>query len=653
MTTRQAHYRTRKKILSTVFRSLALAATGVMVATAGLAPTSADATTSSRDDRQYVRKCIPADPKTTSGEYIAPDGAPGSAVGGSWSTPGTDSYVQAQHLFSTLTETYGTSGAFAAGVIGNVAQESGFVPDRAQGPGMLRFGMNSKVAPVGIQGGGGGLFQFTPFTKFTNSSYWGKLHPDGWDAANQIAFVFETSFMNEEVMRYVLSTNPRYGAALYGRAPAFNTMDEMLSTSDPRRAAEAFQVGYERPAKFHPERLEMAAIANTVFNSSNVPANPAKWGLTDGRLPSEVNDVSDVDASLNQTQWGEECETEEGETGVWADFVGTHGLDVPDGLGKFYKYGDLPSQLKPYNIDIESLGIGFNDCSNWTQFTNTTSPLLNGQCVALVKAAFHSIWKSNNGSANPAFSGNGAPLAGNAAAAFGGSISTAPSKGAIASVDSGATMCGGSPCGHTYIVAHVFSNGDILLIEQNIAGYSGWATGASCNWNYRLQTKSGYESMGTRFYTPKDDGYSPDPTLTHGVISAAAGGSGGSGASPSEAIKLARTQTGAPYSLGAQGPKAYDCSGIIWWAYGKLGVALPRSADAQYKKVRSDGNLKPLGALEPGDLVFWDYGGDGRIDHVAFFLGGGRILHASKPGTPLGEGSLYSLDRIVGGGKIA
>src|SRR5699024_1326066 len=108
--------------------------------------------------------------------------------------------ANAEEIFDLLTGTYGASGEFAAGVLSNVKQESGFIPDRAEGIGELKFGMDNKNMPGG-GGPGGGLFQFTPHTKYTNgkfgnethisgaskgSDYWGANGGDGWDIENQV-----------------------------------------------------------------------------------------------------------------------------------------------------------------------------------------------------------------------------------------------------------------------------------------------------------------------------------------------------------------------------------------------------------------------------------------------------------------------------------
>lgn len=79
------------------------------------------------------------------------DGAPANGVvQDAFMTEGTPEHEVAQEIFDYFVKDKGASGAFAAGVLANVKQESGFVPDRAEGVGILRFGMDTKSPPAGI-----------------------------------------------------------------------------------------------------------------------------------------------------------------------------------------------------------------------------------------------------------------------------------------------------------------------------------------------------------------------------------------------------------------------------------------------------------------------------------------------------------------------
>jgi cell wall-associated NlpC family hydrolase len=80
----------------------------------------------------------------------------------------------------------------------------------------------------------------------------------------------------------------------------------------------------------------------------------------------------------------------------------------------------------------------------------------------------------------------------------------------------------------------------------------------------------------------------------------------------------ARAFLGCPYEWGGLTETGIDCSGLIHMAYRRLGRLVPRDADQQ----EAAGAPVPRNELRRGDLVCYD-------DHIAFWLGDGRILHAT------------------------
>jgi cell wall-associated NlpC family hydrolase len=96
------------------------------------------------------------------------------------------------------------------------------------------------------------------------------------------------------------------------------------------------------------------------------------------------------------------------------------------------------------------------------------------------------------------------------------------------------------------------------------------------------------------------------------------------------AIAYAEAQLGKPYLWGGTGPAGFDCSGLVYAAYASAGVAIARTTFGW----RQDGPVVPLGALEPGDLLFYA-GSDGTATdpgHVVMYLGGGRVIQAPQAG---------------------
>lgn len=92
-------------------------------------------------------------------------------------------------------------------------------------------------------------------------------------------------------------------------------------------------------------------------------------------------------------------------------------------------------------------------------------------------------------------------------------------------------------------------------------------------------------------------------------------------------VQIALGKVGRPYRYGAAGPHAFDCSGLVQWSYRQVGVSLPHSSRAQSRI----GTPVSRAALQPGDLVFFYR----PVSHVAIYIGGGKIVHASTSGSPV------------------
>jgi hypothetical protein len=88
-------------------------------------------------------------------------------------------------------------------------------------------------------------------------------------------------------------------------------------------------------------------------------------------------------------------------------------------------------------------------------------------------------------------------------------------------------------------------------------------------------------------------------------------------------LEQARAYLGAPYEWGGLTERGIDCSGLVHIAHRRLGRLVPRDAHEQEAAAEALGEDD----LRPGDLVF--FGPTERADHVAFWLGDGRILHAT------------------------
>jgi cell wall-associated NlpC family hydrolase len=95
-------------------------------------------------------------------------------------------------------------------------------------------------------------------------------------------------------------------------------------------------------------------------------------------------------------------------------------------------------------------------------------------------------------------------------------------------------------------------------------------------------------------------------------------------------IRAAEQYLGLQYRWGGTSAAGVDCSGLVQLAYKAAGIALPRIS---YEQANS-GMRVSLRALRPGDLVAWDNSTrNNGADHIAIYLGNGRIIEAARPGT--------------------
>ncbi|MDN5920293.1 MAG: C40 family peptidase, partial [Pseudonocardia sp.] len=106
-------------------------------------------------------------------------------------------------------------------------------------------------------------------------------------------------------------------------------------------------------------------------------------------------------------------------------------------------------------------------------------------------------------------------------------------------------------------------------------------------------------------------------------------------ATRSSAVQNALGKVGSPYRWGATGPNAFDCSGLVNWAFEQEGIDLPRTS----KALASAGSPVSKSALKPGDLVTFYK----PVSHVGIYVGNGQVVHASTSGSPV---KVSDMDRM-------
>jgi cell wall-associated NlpC family hydrolase len=90
------------------------------------------------------------------------------------------------------------------------------------------------------------------------------------------------------------------------------------------------------------------------------------------------------------------------------------------------------------------------------------------------------------------------------------------------------------------------------------------------------------------------------------------------------AVKMAVQAVGLPYHWGGESPATgFDCSGLVRWAYGSVGIELPHSSYALFDV----GRAVPGSRLTAGDILFFE-----GLGHVGLYVGNGRMVHAPQTG---------------------
>lgn len=110
-----------------------------------------------------------------------------------------------------------------------------------------------------------------------------------------------------------------------------------------------------------------------------------------------------------------------------------------------------------------------------------------------------------------------------------------------------------------------------------------------------------------------------------------------------DAIEAAESRLGKPYVWGATGPNAFDCSGLMQYAFEKAGKDLPRTSAAQSKV----GQKVSMDDLQPGDLIFLY----SPVSHVVMYVGDGKVIEAPTSGQDVKYTSLSKIEKNAVGAR--
>ncbi|WP_374968164.1 C40 family peptidase [Terrabacter sp. BE26] len=102
--------------------------------------------------------------------------------------------------------------------------------------------------------------------------------------------------------------------------------------------------------------------------------------------------------------------------------------------------------------------------------------------------------------------------------------------------------------------------------------------------------------------------------------------------SASGIVGIAQSLFGVPYVYGGTTPSGFDCSGFTSYVYRHAGISIPRTASAQQSAAT------PVSSPSPGDLVFFG----SPAYHVGIYVSPGRMIDAQRPGTTVGNHSIWT-----------
>jgi hypothetical protein len=210
-----------------------------------------------------------------------------------------------------------------------------------------------------------------------------------------------------------------------------------------------------------------------------------------------------------------------------------------------------------------------------------------------------------------------------------------------------------SPLARPYLVAG--ASGGFIDLEKRL-GVSLWSTwsgglgaellrvgpiGVAVEGRYQRMSRAGMDgvSLGVRIGSPLGSG-------ARGALSRSAEPSPAGELRPADprpalataaragrallVVDLARQAMGAPYRWGGSDQNGFDCSGLIRYAYGELGIDLPRQSRDQARAGRAV--ERSVEQLAPGDILTFAAAPDGAVTHVGLYLGHGSFVHSASTG---------------------
>jgi cell wall-associated NlpC family hydrolase len=114
--------------------------------------------------------------------------------------------------------------------------------------------------------------------------------------------------------------------------------------------------------------------------------------------------------------------------------------------------------------------------------------------------------------------------------------------------------------------------------------------------------------------------------------------------------ELAMGMVGTRYRYGGADPaEGFDCSGLVFYAYGQAGYRVPRTSQELFRAVRRIA----VGEADPGDLMFFQ--DQAKLSHVGIYVGDGQFVHAPASGGTVAIADLsspYYQEHLVAVGRL-
>lgn len=401
----------------------------------------------------------------------------------------------AQKVYNVFSRA-GSSDAVIAGVLGNFDIESGLNPKTAEGHylnppvgaydgswdddawldinGMAIYGRYPNILKRGL-----GLGQWTDTADGATGNsqlraFAKKMGKPWYSIDAQLAFMFnEPDGQKARAIKYLTTGEGR--------------------NYDVAEATNHFLIYWEgNPNNKYQQRLTSAIQWLIRIKEMKVDEDYADSILNDANIT-----VGDLNNAKGEYHESDGCDGEVGDHQSEGAVDGTGTIPSDLGSARAWTRSSLPESLYQFAHDPESVGLVYGGPTNWFEHS--------GQCVD-----FSNSYMSVLYSISKLTIGNGKDTAYRWADEYGGTVSKTPSAGAVFSCSN--TV---GPYGHTGIVEHVFANGDMLVIEQNVKGYSGHDNGAPDTWNWRIISKAewsreepaannSYSAYKWRFFKPDE-----------------------------------------------------------------------------------------------------------------------------------------------------